>query len=116
MTVLRDEKGRFVKGTEKGPGKKYYSIPVANEIREELNEKFPDLDVTYSRVIIRAIKSLAVQGNIAAAEFLYNRGYGKLPDIIELNQDVELDLSKLTDEEYAEFKRLFEKVGGDAAE
>lgn len=52
----------------------------------------------------------AMKGNFQFWDALVARGYGKVPEKIELNQDEKPDLSKLTKEEIETWKLLIAKA------
>lgn len=59
-------------------------------------------------MVDEAIKR-AKKGQFQFWEALTNRGYGKVPDKVEMTSQEKPDLSKLTDEEIETWKRLLEK-------
>ncbi len=97
----RNLKGRAKKG-----------LTLAEKIRDAMNEEIVNGYTKMDALIDEAMEQ-AKAGNTTMLEMLWSRGYGKVPEKLEIQQDEPFDLSKLTDSELAEFERLRKKaVGG----
>lgn len=107
----RDAKGRWLKGKRGGPGRQKLAIPLSDEIRlalAESSQSYPDL--TNRQALIKVLIGLGLQGNIASIQLLFDRGYGKAADVIQIEKGEDVDLSLLTTEELAIYFSLLEKV------
>ena len=87
--------------------------PKLGESLAEYIRAFMEAEDEQKGTIVAEMMEIAVKraraGNFQFWDALVNRAYGKVPDKVEVNQEEKLDLSKLTDEEIAEWKRLLEK-------
>lgn len=88
--------------------------PKLGESFAEYVRAFMEAEDESKGTIVAEMMEIAVrkakQGQFQFWEALVNRAYGKVPDRVEVNQEEKPDLSKLTDEEIAEWKRLLEKA------
>jgi len=107
--------GSFTKGDPRinRSGRKKVGDTLAAKIRDALDEKLSEDYSNLDSIIDAAVKK-ALKGDLTAFEILAARGYGKVPDRIDLTQRKEFDLSKLTDEELATFMALRQKMEDDA--
>ena len=88
--------------------------PKKGEAFAEYVRAFMEAEDEQRGTIVAEMMEIAVKrakaGNFQFWDALVARAYGKVPDKIEVNQEEKPDLSKLTDEEIAEWKRLLEKA------
>ena len=74
-------------------------------MQEEVRPGYSKMDA-----LIDEAMSRAKNGNFLMLQELWSRGYGKVPDRVEVSTDAKPDLSKLTDEEIAILQKLLEKA------
>jgi hypothetical protein len=105
------------KGFQKGfdprrqVGRKKQGETLAQRVRDALNEPLIEgTDYTKLDGILDAIIEKALTGDVPAAEYLHARGYGKIPDRLQIGVQQKIDLSRLTDEEYQVYRTLFMKI------
>ena len=103
----RDEKGRFVKGKEPGPGrpigvKNFVTIfeAAVKKIAKEKNIKECDVEID---LVIRAIAE-ARGGNYSYYKDIFDRIYGKAKESIELEGQIKAKF-ELTDEQFNQIIR-----------
>ena len=82
---------------------------LAERIRAAFERNTPD-GLTQQDVVISDAIKMARRGHSQYLQMLWDRGYGKVPDKVEVNQEQKLDLSKLTDEEIKTLMSLLEKA------
>jgi hypothetical protein len=107
----RNVHGRFVKGWKGGPGRPKLKYSLPEILREALESASTEnKDVSEVKQIIKALFVEAKAGNVEAAKLVFNRAYGREPEIIQFNQEDEPDFSLLTDSELADYISLLEKA------
>jgi hypothetical protein len=106
--------GGFVKGFDphrnmNGRPKKGASL--AERVREAMQEVVREEDgYTKMDALIDEALARAKAGNFQFWDALMARGYGKVPDKVEMSTEEKPDLSKLTDEELAQYAALMKKA------
>jgi hypothetical protein len=105
------------KGFQKGfdprrqVGRKKQGETLAQQIRDALSD--PLIEGTdYSKLdgILDALTEKALDGDVPATEYLLARGWGKIPDRLQIGIQQKVDFSRLTTEEYQIYKALFMKM------
>lgn len=84
---------------------------LSEKIRAAMEEPIRDDGYSKLDALIDEAMSRAKAGNYQMLEALWQRGYGKVPEKVELTQEARPDLSKLSDAEIAVLKKLLEKAG-----
>lgn len=84
---------------------------LSEKFRDALQERL-DEGSGYSQIdsIIDAQIKKALKGDLSAADWLFARGWGKVPDRIQLTQHPAMDLSKLSLEERLAMEEMLKKV------
>lgn len=95
-------------------GRPKLGLTLAEKIRDAMNEPVHEGYTKLDALIDMAMEQ-AASGNPSMLEMLWSRGYGRVPERIELQQEEKLDLSKLSSEELAALKELRKKASGDAS-
>lgn len=113
--IQRSETGRFLKGNtvSKKPHKKW-GYHLTELLKEEGD--IPDTLLPEKTKLQRVIETLyndAIAGNMRAIEIIFERLYGKEPDVLQLGLEEQLDLGKLSDSELVEYNQLLEKLEND---
>ena len=86
----RDEKGRFVKGKSgNAGGRPKAELCLWRLLREYLRECEPKQKLTRAEVFIKAIVSKACEGDVRAAELLFDRVDGPVVKIESTTIDLE---------------------------
>lgn len=87
--------------------------PKVGQSFAEYVREFMEADDEKKGTIVAEMMQIAVtrarRGDFKFWEALVNRGYGKVPDIVEVNQEEKPDLSKLTKEELETWMLLIQK-------
>lgn len=88
--------------------------PKSGQAFAEYVRQFMEAEDETKGTIVAEMMEVAVkkarQGQYQFWEALVNRAYGKVPDKVEMNTQEKPDLSKLTNEELAEWMRLLQKA------
>lgn len=93
-------------------GRPKVGTSLAEKIRDALNEK-ANGDYSKLDALIDKAWEQAISGNFQMLNWLSDHGYGRVPEKLEINKEDKVDLSKLTDEELAVWKKLVKKVSGE---
>lgn len=103
----------FVKGYDPRrnlAGRPKVGESLAEKIRDAMAEPVREDGYTKLDALIDEAMSRAKAGNYVLLQMLWDRGYGKVSERVELAQADKPDLSKLTDDEIAELTRILEKA------
>lgn len=103
----------FVKGDPRinRKGRAKVGETLAEKVRDAMNEKVADgQEYTKLDQMIDDAMAQARKGKFQYLEALWARGFGKVPDKIEINKDDDIDLSNLTKEEIEQWKLLLLKA------
>ncbi len=114
MTALRNEKGQFVKGCAAGPGRPKLGTTLADILRVIGQEK--DGENTNLEILVRNLFEQAKGGDIPSISIVLNRMFGKEADIIHIDTEEMIDLSKLSDEELVMYNKLLGKIENESTE
>ena len=91
-------------------GRPKVGLTFAERVRCVIEEEHLDKSkLLVDELIDEAIKR-AKRGNFQFWDALMARAYGKVPDKVETTTEAKPDLSKLTDDELAQWQRLAEKA------
>lgn len=93
-------------------GRAKVGMTLAEKVRDAMNEAVTEgQEYTKLDQMIDDAMAQARKGKFQYLEALWARGFGKVPDKLEIdNEGEKYDLSRLTDEEVKEWKRLKEKA------
>ena len=110
MTNKKPSKA-FVKGDPRinRKGRPKNGQAFAEYVRQFMEAEDEKKGTIVSEMMEIAVKK-ARQGQYHFWEALVNRAYGKIADKVEVNTQEKPDLSKLTNEELAEWMRLLQKA------
>lgn len=110
---MTGKSNKFVKGDPRinRKGRPKLGMTIAEKVRDALNEPANETG-NYTKLdeLIDIAIAQASEGNFQWAEHLLARGYGKVPDKIEVTSKQEFDYSKLTDEEIDLLETLLKKM------
>jgi hypothetical protein len=90
-------------------GRPRVGLTFAELVREVMQEPDHQSKKTKVEAMVDIAMKLALKGKFQFWDALVARGYGKVPDKIEMTQEQPFDPSKYTDEELAQLKALLEK-------
>lgn len=96
--LLRDEKGRLVKGTPPGPGKPKGTKHMTTLLEEAIKKVATDTGTTEDIAIVSKVIERAKAGDMKAIEHIWDRMEGKAPQTINLDAEIHTD-DGLTKEE-----------------
>jgi hypothetical protein len=91
-------------------GRPKLGLTVAERIRDAMEEKIRPDGYSKMDALIDEAFARAKMGSFVFFDALMSRGYGKVPDKIELQTEDKPDLSKLNDEELATYAALLKKA------
>lgn len=102
---------RFVKGDPRinRKGRPRVGLTFAEGVRAYLEETDNDQRRSILNRMFETATQKAIKGNFHFWDALVARGYGKVPDVIEIQPEEKPDLSKLTNQEIETWKRLLQK-------
>jgi hypothetical protein len=102
----------FVKGDSRinRKGRPLKGLTFAEWVRDAMESPNEATGRRKVDMLIDEAMRRALKGNFQFWDALVARGYGKVADKIEVNQQEKPDLSKLTDEEIKEWQRLLQKA------
>ena len=105
-------KGQFAKGDKRinRKGRPHKGLTFAEWVRDALES--PDEKSGRRKVddLIDEAMKRALKGQFQFWDALTARGYGKVPEKVEMTTEQKVDLSKLTTEEIEMLKKLMEKA------
>lgn len=116
MAARKSTNGNFKKGFDPRrnlKGRAKVGLTLAEKIRDALNEK-ANGDYSKLDALIDTAWEQAISGNFQMLNWLSDHGYGRVPEKLEVTKEEKLDLSKLSNEELAVFKKLMEKASEDS--
>lgn len=90
---------------------------LAEKYREVFNEALDpeNPDFTVGDAIIEIAVKRALKGDLAAIQYIEARGFGKVPDVVELIRDKtdEIDLTKWDADDLKKYEQLLKKYHAD---
>ena len=91
-------------------GRPRVGLTFAEMVREVMEEQDLKARKAKVRVMLDIAYARSKKGHFQFWDALVARGYGKVPDKIEMTTEEKPDLSKLSNEELAEWNRLAKKA------
>ena len=93
----RNERGQFALGNPGGPGRKPLAVTIGQHVRD-IGDEVIDERTQWTRIdaVIRRLYADAISGKHQHAEIILERGWGKVPQPVQL--DVTEELRRLMQE------------------